>query len=109
VVAPLAVIAVVLPLQIVESTGVTVIVGVVLTVTKAVVLKPLTVYDMLAEPTETPVTTPVADMVATPEALLDHVPPAVALASGRVLPVQTGPALVILCNGLFWKMLTPLP
>lgn len=44
---------------------------------------------MVAVPTAIPVTTPLAEIVAVPVALLLHTPPEVALVSVIVLPVQT--------------------
>ena len=44
---------------------------------------------IVESPADTPVTNPVLLTVATPAALLLHVPPAVAMLSWVVLPIQT--------------------
>jgi hypothetical protein len=69
--------------------------GVRFTVTVADEEQPPTVYDILAVPAVTPVTTPVEEpTLATDGAPLLHVPPVVAQLTVRVVPVQIVPAPV---------------
>jgi hypothetical protein len=61
-----------------------------LTVTVAVLRQPVgNIYDITDVPAETPVTTPVASIVATAGVALLHVPPAVASVRVVVDPMQT--------------------
>ena len=73
-----------------------------LTVITVVITTPSAVYDIVAEPAATPVTTPDVATVATIVFPLLHVPPAVASVSAMVEPIHTldGPEIAAMDDGL---------